>query len=177
MKTYVKSNKYSDIPTLEIEVTIYGFHLIRAAYLPEVIDKNGNIIDSEEYQRYQSFISDVEKYLNTLNIRMCGDAGHSDSASEYFSFVVLDENGNDVFQVKCIIRISDHMPKRYRGKKVIDVIVEHKAGRHDKQVVSEYLFTTTKFTAYKACLKRIKDEIDRYYDIVISGNATDLLDF
>lgn len=181
MKRLIRANTYyNDIPTLEIEIDIYNLQMIRASAvygadeeidkLSDVIDKNGNIINADAYQKYLEFIEDIDRYISTLNVQNISKHKSNKSASIYYSFenIILDNQNKPVFRLICKIRVSDHMhpSKKYRKEmNTVEMnIIEDKNGISRMHLNQ---FITRDFVSYDSCFRAIKRAIKNYQEDVL----------
>lgn len=174
MKRYIRSNTYKDIPVLEITVDFYVLGIIKAAaqagdisYLPQITDSQGNILNMEDFSEYQDFIENVENYLNGLPIKKIKFSNSAKSVSKYYQFYFLEESNQPIFEVKCIVRLSDHSHSSKKLRKGNSAKVQiTKTTRNGVDSVV-YQFFTTDFTSYADIEKRIKRDINNFRDEVL----------
>ncbi|MCM1232843.1 MAG: hypothetical protein NC177_16510 [Ruminococcus flavefaciens] len=175
MKIYIKNSAENNIPEIEFDIEVYSVDFIRASaiyaedeeniYLPEVVDKHGNVINSKWFKQYMDFIQSVESYLNSLDIEIVNPHNSAKSASRYYEFYVQDSEGNPFIKVKCNIRISDHMPgKKQRGRDFL--VMNVKENTKTGIVTYKYQFITSWATSYRSCLNRLKSQITAFIDDV-----------
>lgn len=182
MKIYVRSSTEHTIPEIEFDIEVYSIDFIRASaiyaedeesiYLPEVVDKHGNVINSKWFEQYMDFIQSVESYLNSLNIEIINPHNSAKSASRYYEFYVLDSEGNPFIKVKCNIRISDHIHgKKQRGRDFL--VMNVKENTQTGIVTYRYQFITSWAVSYRSCLNRLKSQIASFIDDVEQLNLED----
>lgn len=170
MKVYIKSSTASveNIPKIEITVDIYSLEWIQAvSNLPQLTDKQGNILNAESYKEYKKLIDSITAFLSELNIDLIKNSDSQKSASHYYQFYVLGDDNKRIAEVQCIVRISDHISKskKYRKGNLTDVTV--RKSTRNNVTTSEYHFFTTGFQSYDDVFRRVRREIEGFNSDVL----------
>lgn len=172
MKRYIKSSDSYSIPKLIINIEICSLSIIRASHnLPQVVDSNGNIIDNEEYEKYEDFAKRVEEYIQSLPVENFRTNKSAKSASHYYHFTIVDKtNTTPIIDVEWHIRLSDHVnsDKKMRRHNTITVDYQYEDDNYKKSYNQTYI--TTQWRTYDLCMRKIQNDLEFALTILTENN-------